>query len=130
MSKSIARSAFLSILYGLIFLGIGYVIAILISNRSGYYLQDVLFVEGFSVIVIGTLMSMKGNPSGMSLLGLGQQNAQQVANWNLEVTRIERDKTDYYKNFLKHSVLDFAFSSLVIILGGVFLILFSIFFVN
>ena len=130
MSKSIARSAFLSILYGLVFLGIGYVIAILISNRSGYYLQDVLFVEGFSVIVIGILMSMKGNPSGMSLLGLGQQNAQQVSYLNLEVTRIERDKTDYYKNFLKHSVLDFAFSSLVIILGGVFIILFSIFFVN
>lgn len=127
MPKSVAKSAMLSVLFSLIILGIGYVIAVLIANRSGYQLQDVLFVEGIIVIAIGLMLSMKGNPSGVSLQGLGQQNANQTASWNLEVTRIERDNTSYYKNFLQHSVLEFAFSNLVITLGGLLIILFSIF---
>lgn len=127
MSKSIVRSAILSILYSLLILGVGYVIAILIASRSSYQLQDVLFVEGIIFIAVGLMLSMKGNPSGVNLQGLGQQNSNQTANWNLEVTRIERDKTSYYKNYLQHSVLEFAFSNWVLTLGGLFIILFSIF---
>jgi hypothetical protein len=128
MPKSKLRFALLALLYSLVFLGIGYVMAIFVANRnSNYNLQDVMFIEGLLVVVVGLMLSMKGNPSGISLHGLGQTYAQYTANWNLEVTRIERDSTDYYKKFLQHSVVELAFSSLVFIIGGIFIILFSIF---
>jgi len=118
----------LTFLVGLAVLGIGYGVAILIGNHSRYALQDILFVEGIVIVAIGLMMSMKGNPSGASLLGLGQQNATQVSNWNLEVTRIEREQTAYHRNFLKQAVLEFSLINTAILLGGILIILFSIFF--
>ncbi|MFZ2539586.1 MAG: hypothetical protein WAX04_11880 [Oscillospiraceae bacterium] len=126
--KDIFKKSLFLLLYSLVFWGIGYVVAILISYQFKYNLQDVLFCEGLGFIMIGAFLSMKGNPSGVNFQGMGQNNGQYISYQNLEVTRIERETTDYYKNFFKHSVVEFAFSGLTIILSGIFIIVFSMFF--
>jgi len=44
-----------------------------------------------TVIILGALSSIGGNPMGLSLQALGQTNAQYVANANLEVTKKEKE---------------------------------------
>jgi hypothetical protein len=114
-------------LYSLIILGIGYAIAILIANYFDYSLQDVMFIEGMIIFVLGIMLSMKGNPSGSFLSGFGLINGQYFANLNLEITSSERKSTNYYKNFLKNSIVEVAFSNLTIIIGGIFIVLFALF---
>ena len=126
MFKSMVKNMLLLVMYGLIFLGLGYVVAIIIVNLFGYVLQDVMFIEGLIVIILGFLFSMKGNPSGSSLQGFGRNNAQQLSYLNMEATKVEREATSYHKNFLKHSIVEFAFSNFTIIMGGVFILAFSI----
>lgn len=127
MLTSKFKGILLLFLYSLIFLGIGYLIAIPISAKSNYSLQDVMFFEGIASIVIGLMLSMKGNPSGISLQALGRKDAQYISNENLEAAKMERASTNYYKNFLKHSIIEFTHSSLVLVIGGIFLILLSVF---
>ncbi len=122
MFKKYIKPALLILLYSLIFCGVGMLIAFLIANNFKYLINDVLFVEGGIVLVIGLLLSKSGNPSGITIWGFGQQNAQYIANLNLEVLRMERASTGYYKNFIKNNVFEFAFSNLTIILSGVFII--------
>ena len=114
--------------FSVVCVGVGYLVAILIARISKLGLQDALFYEGLIIIMLGLMLSMKGNPSGANLQGLGQQSAQQISSWNLEVTRIERNKTNYYRDFLKHSIVDFAFGNLALMLGGVLIIMISIVF--
>ena len=123
--KSKPKFVILIVLYSLIFLVVGYLAGVVISNGFNYKLQDVMFIEGLIVVIIGALFSMKGNPSGISLQGLGQNDAQYRANENLEVIVRERESTNYYKNFFKHSVVELAFSNITIIIGGALIILFS-----
>lgn len=127
MLTSKFKGILLFFLYSLVFLGIGYLIAILISGNSNYSLQDVMFFEGILSIVIGLMLSMKGNPSGVSLHALGRKDAQYISNENLEASKMERTSTNYYKNFLKHSIIEFTHSSLVLVISGIFLILLSVF---
>lgn len=125
----ILKTKFLNILYlllySLIFLGIGYGVAALISQSLDYNMQDVLFYEGIIVLMLGVMRTMKGNPSGVSLQALGQKNAQYRANENIKVTKTEREATNYHKNFMNHSVIDFAISDVVIILGGILIMALS-----
>lgn len=69
---------------------------------------------------------MKGNPSGINLNGIGQSNENGISFQNLEVTRLEREAKPYYKDYFNNNVVKFAFSNLTFILGGIFLVLFSI----
>jgi hypothetical protein len=128
MTRKMLKRIGLAILFGLIIFAIGFGLAILIRNRSNYVLSDILFVEGLIVVILSLMMSMKGNPSGASLSGMGQQNATQLSFYLNEVTRIEREQTDYYKKFLQHATLEITLVNISFLLGGVMLILFSILF--
>jgi hypothetical protein len=127
MIKTRLKNILFSLLYSLILMVVGYLIAIPISHRFHYTLQDVMFLEGTIVVIIGTLLSMKGSPSCISLQGLGQRYAQYSSNENLEVTKIERKTTDYNKNPLIHSILELAFGGLTMIIGGFLIIILSVF---
>ncbi len=126
--ESTLRKALFLLLFSLVFSGIGYLLAILISHQFNYNLQDVLFCEGIFFIMIGAFMSMKGNPSGANFNAVGQNDAQFIAYQNNEVTRVEREITNYHKNFLKNSIVEFRFSGLTMILCGAFIIVFCIFY--
>lgn len=122
MLKAKIKLALLALLFSFIFLGIGYLIALYISGQNNSNLKDTLFGVGLFVTIFGLLLSMKGNPSGGSLTGMGMLYGQYSAAWNLEVTRVERDSTNYYRDFLKHSVVELAFGNITIILSGIMMI--------
>lgn len=122
------RRAFLMLIYGSMIAGIGYVIALLIKNRYQMILQDAAFIVGVIFLILGALMMMKGNPNGGSMSGVGMKNANQINYMNLEVTRLERERTGYYQDFKNHSIVEFTPHRICVALGGALLILFSILF--
>lgn len=81
--------------------------------------------EGIILVVIGILMSMKGNPSGISISGMGTNNANITSYLNNEILRQEREMNPYYKDFFKNNVVKFAFGNVTLILGGIFIFAFS-----
>jgi hypothetical protein len=123
------KRIFFQFLYSFILFGIGYIIAILISNKSNYKLQDVMSYEGFILILIGALLSPKSNHSIINLQGTGQRNANLISYQDLEVTRqeqeLERESTNYYKNFFRYKVVKSVFRNLTFIFAGIITLIFS-----
>ncbi len=113
---------------GLIYAGIGFLIAYLIASRNNYKLQDAAFSAGCIIAVLGLFMMMAGNPSGAGLSSWGSRNATAANHWLLNVTLQERESTNYYRNFRKHAVTEFTTNRFSFILGGIFLAAFSILF--
>lgn len=109
------------IISGMLFAGIGVGIGLLIAGHYDHNVQDVLFMEGVVFAIIGILTSMKGNPSGVGTSGWGIKNANAVNYVNLETTVMEREITDYYKNFRKNAIVEYAFGRMTLILAGVIL---------
>lgn len=108
---------------GCIWCVIAIVIGIEIRIKFGYNLNDVIFVEGILLIIIGLLSSIGGNPSGLSFQGLGNLNTQYVSNINLEITRKEREKV---KNALK-TTISIGCSIMTLVIGGILSIIINIF---
>ena len=122
--KKLLKKILFLLIYSLIFFGIGCVVAIAISNRFNYKLQDVMSYEGLILILIGILFSMKGSPSGTNFNGIGLSNENAISFQNLEVTRQERESNTYYKDFFKNNVVELAFSNLTFILSGIIMVAF------
>lgn len=98
------------ILWAIVFILIGFVIV----NFTSYSLKYVLFIEGIVLVALGALSSIGGNPTGLSLQALVQDNAQYVANANLEVTKMEKQRHhDNIKTNLRSS-----FNIVSLIIGG------------
>lgn len=117
--KSWHKKVLLMLVFSVLFLGIGYLAALFISNRNGYFVQDVLFFEGLIVLIIGVILSMgKGS---VNFWGLSRTNLAQI-----EIDRMERKSPGYNEDFLKHSAVKFAYSSLTIIFSGLLLVLLSV----
>lgn len=127
MLNKIIKKITISLVLSIIFVAIGYLIAFLISNYYHTNFKNVMFLEGLATTLITVLFSIQGNPSGINLHGLGQETPQYSAYANLETTRMERESTNYFKNFKNHSVVKLTFNSLTIVFGGILIILFSIF---
>ena len=68
-------------------------------------------------MVGGVLSSIGGNPMGLSMQGLGQNNAQYIANANLEVSKMEKDKTNNIKTTISAGL-----STVSLIIGGLLVI--------
>ncbi|MEG1797375.1 MAG: hypothetical protein RR262_12835 [Clostridium sp.] len=109
--ESLIKCVVWGILWSIIFILIGFIIA----NFTPYILKDVLFVEGMLVIIVAASSSISGNPLGLSLQALGENNAQYVANANLEVTKMEKQKQHHnFKTDLRSSL-----NAVSLIIGGV-----------
>ena len=108
--KPLIKCIVWGILWAIVFILIGFVIV----NFTSYSLKDVLFIEGIVLVALGALSSIGGNPTGLSLQALGQNNAQYVANANLEVTKMEKQRHhDNIKTNLRSS-----FNIVSLIIGG------------
>lgn len=92
---------------------IGIILGFAITKMFSYELKDVLFAEGIMFIIAGILSSISGNSKGLSLQGLGSQNAQYVANANLEITKKEKEQ----KN--NRQEISLAFSNVALIVAGI-----------
>ena len=88
-SLSLVKYIFFEILLAVIVLLIG----LAIVYFTNYNFKDVLFVEGMVVIILGIFSGISGNSTGLSLQGMGQNNAQYVSNVNLETLKMEKEKT-------------------------------------
>ena len=117
MEKSILKTIGKCVLFGIIWGIVLFGVALIITNFKDYELRDVLFVEGIIFVVGGVLSSIGGNPMGLSMQGLGQNNAQYIANANLEVSKMEKDKTNNIKTTISAGL-----STVSLIIGGLLVI--------
>ncbi|GAA0770280.1 hypothetical protein GCM10008908_12850 [Clostridium subterminale] len=93
MDKSQIKSLIKCVVWGIIWSIILVLIGLGIVNFTTHNLKDALFIEGIILVILGVSSFLGGNPTGLSLQGMGQTNAQYIANANLEVTRMEKEKT-------------------------------------
>jgi len=119
MDKSQIKSLIKCVVWGIFWSIILIVIGLIITNFTSYNLKDILFIEGVITVILGSLSSINGNPMGLSLQALGSINAQYVANANLEVTKMEREKR--HNNF--KSNLQSSINMISLIIGGVICII-------
>ena len=94
--KNIRKCTILGIIWAILLVAI----AFLIISFKNYNLKDMLFIEGIAFVAFGILSCIGGNPIGLSIQGLGQNNAQYIANSNLEVTKLEKANAKNIKNTL------------------------------
>lgn len=117
MDKSILKTIIKCTTFGIVWAAILSVVALIIINFKGYELKDVLFVEGIIFVIGGVLSSLGCNPMGLSMQGLGQTNAQYITNANLEVTKMEKDKTKNIK-----TTISVGLSTVSLVIGGIIVI--------
>lgn len=117
MEKSILKTIGKCVIFGIIWGIVLFGVALIITNFKDYELRDVLFVEGIIFVVGGVLSSIGGNPMGLSMQGLEQNNAQYIANANLEVSKMEKDKTNNIKTTISAGL-----STVSLIIGGLLVI--------
>lgn len=117
MEKSILKTIGKCVIFGIIWGIVLFGVALIITNFKDYELRDVLFVEGIIFVVGGVLSSIGGNPMGLSMQGPGQNNAQYIANANLEVSKMEKDKTNNIKTTISAGL-----STVSLIIGGLLVI--------
>lgn len=118
--KILLKKGLFLLLYSLIIFGIGTGVGFLLTYRFHYNIQDTLGFEAILLVVIGIMLSMKGNPF-TSIRQEGQQNVNAKIFDALETARLENDTTDYRKDFFHHHVTEFRVINLSFILGGVFI---------
>ena len=114
-SKILSKCILFSVLWSIILVLVG----IVIVRFNDFYLKDVLFIEGVAVAISGAFSFISGNPSGISLSSLGQDNAQYIVTANLETSKIEKQKNNMKTNF------KISLSGSSLFLGGIICIIIS-----
>lgn len=114
--KTIGKCAVFGIIWAVLLVGI----ALIITNFKGYELKDMLFIEGIIFVIGGVLSSLEGNSMGLSMQGLGQTNAQYITNANLQVTKMEKDKTKNIK-----TTISVGLNTVSLVIGGILVIVIS-----
>ncbi|GAA0107702.1 hypothetical protein PMY56_17525 [Clostridium tertium] len=104
-----------SFLWGIAWFGVAVLIGFIITKVTAYKnFENILFIEGIILVFVGIFASISGDPMGLSMQGLGQNSAQYSASANLEVTKMEREKSN------RKLDVALAVSTFSLILGGVF----------
>ena len=105
----------MTILISIIWTIIFFIIAWIITYFTTFNLKDTLFVEGILLVVIGISVTVKRDSRGLSLMGLGQNSAQYMANANLEITRkVNENLKNLSKSMIRQSV-----SGTILIVTGI-----------
>lgn len=120
MENSRGKLILKSIIWGIAWFGVasivGLVIVKLAKDKS---FENILFIEGIVLIFVGIFASISGDPIGLSLQGAGQNSAQYLSNANLEITKMEREKTN------RKLDIALAVSTFSLIIGGAISIIFT-----
>ena len=104
-----------SFLWGIAWFGVAVLIGFIITKVTSYKnFENILFIEGIILVFVGIFASISGDPMGLSMQGLGQNSAQYSASANLEVTKMEREKSN------RKLDVALAVSTFSLILCGVF----------
>lgn len=118
MDKSQIKSLIKCVVWGIIWSIILVLIGLGIVHFTAHNLKDVLFIEGIILVILGISSFLGGNPTGLSLQGLCQANAQYISNTNLEVTKMEKEKTSTIRKNFKASI-----NTISLVMGGVICII-------
>lgn len=114
MKNRIVNILVKSIIWGLVWLGlaalIGFIITKIFPDKS---FENILFIEGLVLVFGGIFASISGDPMGLSMQGLGQTNAQYIANANLEVAKMEKEKSGAKID------IGFSLSTFSLLIGGI-----------
>lgn len=113
---------------GLIYAGIGFLIANLIASRNEYKLQDTVFGTGCLIVVLGLFLMMHGSSSGNGLSSMGSRSAMAANHWLLQTILQERESNGNGDEVRKYPIIEFALNRYSFLLSGIFLAAFSIFF--
>ncbi|MGL4850434.1 MAG: hypothetical protein ACRC28_16200, partial [Clostridium sp.] len=65
------------------------IVSLGISFIGKFNMNDVFFIEGIVLVVVGLLSSMGGNSNGAGIQGLGSNNSQYITNASIEIKRME-----------------------------------------
>lgn len=114
MNKTLLKSLGKCILWGIIWTIVLFIIGNILVNLKGFLLKDVLFIEGIIFIMLGVFACIGGNPMGLSLQSLGQNNTQYNTNANLEVSKMENTNKSNFKNTISISI-----NTVSLILAGI-----------
>ena len=125
MKKFIKKLLF-CFLISILYLAVGMIIAFIILKNTNYNFADILVVEGVLLFIVGILMSLSGNPSGISINSVGESNVQQGDYANNMATVMDRSARPYDKGFSKNNVVEFGVSNITFIMAGVLLVLVSL----
>lgn len=101
--------------------GVG--VAFLIANSYSYNIEDVMFIEGMILLIVGVFTGMGGDSKGLSFQSIGQISSQYTTNANLEVTKMERSSLGK----LKQNIEDIKSSSTIIISSIIIIIISNIY---
>ncbi len=124
--RKLLRRIMFILLFGIVSSIIAFFISLLLHHYLMMRTFDIMAIIGLLIVIIGAVSSIGGNPSGVNLSNMGQVYSQYSSHLNLEVTKMERESTDYFRNTVNHVKLHFFGSSLNVILNGVFIILTSV----
>lgn len=113
MDKSIVKSIIKSAIIGAAWVVALVICASGITLYTDYLFKDVLFVEAIVFVMAGIASSIGGNPMGLSLQGLGSQNAQYMSQANLEITKMEREKLGI------KTTMSIGFNTVSLLTGGI-----------
>lgn len=119
MEKIQVKSLIKCAIWGIIWAALLFGTALIITRYTDYIFKDVLFIEGFIFVIIGSFSCIGGDPRGVSIQGLGQNNAQYIGSANLEISRMEKDKG---RNSLK-TTISASISMMSLIIGGILCII-------
>ena len=92
-----------------------------ISHWFSYNLKDVLFILGLFSLIIGIISNISGNPHGLSLQSLGNNNAQYVANVDFKANGHENIENRPVVNLKSIMTSAFLISSILILITAYFL---------
>ncbi|MHB1485212.1 MAG: hypothetical protein ACYCYI_11180 [Saccharofermentanales bacterium] len=114
MDKATIMKTLKSAFWGVILASVLIIAGLVIDNFSGLAFIDILFFESLIFIIIGILAFLGGFPSSLSLRGLGKNDAQYVANMNMEVTASENK----IKETSRVKAMTGSFNKISILAGG------------
>jgi hypothetical protein len=128
--KNILIKIFTNLICSIILFGLTYLVAFLISHFFNITLSTIMLSEGLIMIFIGALVSPGKNHSSINLKAAGQRNANLITYQDLEVARLEqhmeRESSDFHKNYYRNNIQVLFKYNLIIIFTGVFIIFYTL----
>ncbi|MDQ7096482.1 hypothetical protein REC12_23065 [Desulfosporosinus sp. PR] len=115
------KQVFNALIYTLIPVFLSSVLAMIVTKFYGFGFFECLFWIGIVIVAIGGMSSITGNASGSRIVS-DNSDSQYQSLANIESLIIERESTNFYANFKKHTVFDPKISGFGVMLAGIILI--------
>lgn len=125
--KVLVRKLLNVFLYGIISSIIAFLVSLMVAKLSGASIYSIMGGIGIAVSLAGALSLGHGNPTpSYGTESIGQGNQAYTNYLNMEITKNEREITDYNKSTKNHPLFYFRAGGLNVLLNGIIIFLISI----